>query len=79
MIFASINLAASLLPVNFQNNISNLDTVSSQQYWGSINSDKFHYPSCHWAKKIYKENLIVFKSRKEALDAGYIPCKVCKP
>ncbi|MDI6872074.1 MAG: Ada metal-binding domain-containing protein [Bacillota bacterium] len=23
--------------------------------------------------------MIVFKSREEALKAGYVPCKVCKP
>lgn len=49
------------------------------EYWGSKKSDKFHYPSCQWAMKIKPENKIVFKTKEDALKAGYIPCKVCKP
>lgn len=49
------------------------------KYVGSKKSDKYHYPSCTWAKKISPQNLRTFKTAKEALDAGYIPCKVCKP
>jgi hypothetical protein len=56
-----------------------LDPVASQEYWGSSQSDKFHYPSCRWAKRINKGNLIVFRSRQEALDSGYVACKVCRP
>lgn len=54
-------------------------TAAGQEYWGSSQSDKFHCPSCRWAQKILKDNLIVFKTRQEALDSGYVPCKVCKP
>ena len=53
--------------------------AAGQEYWGSQKSDKFHYPSCRYAKKILKTNLIIFESRQDALDAGYVPCKVCKP
>lgn len=52
---------------------------SQEMYYASSKSDKFHYPWCVWAKKISPKNLIIFKSRKEALKAGYVPCKVCKP
>ena len=55
------------------------EAVTGNKYAGSINSDIFHYPNCKWAKKIKKENKIWFKSRKEALDKGYTPCKVCNP
>lgn len=48
-------------------------------YVGSINSDKYHLPSCRWAKKILPENKIEFHSREAAVKAGYKPCKVCKP
>lgn len=54
-------------------------SAAGQVYWASSQSNKFHYPSCRWAQKIHKDNLIIFKDRKEAVDAGYIPCKVCKP
>ena len=49
------------------------------KYVGSAKSNKYHYPSCQWAQKIKQENLVKFKSAKEALDAGYVPCKVCRP
>jgi methylphosphotriester-DNA--protein-cysteine methyltransferase len=46
---------------------------------GSKIRDKYHLSTCEWAKKIWKENLIVFKSIEAADSAGYKPCKVCKP
>jgi len=51
----------------------------SAEFWASKNSDKYHYPSCKWAQKIKPSNLIKFSSPEEAVKAGYIPCKVCKP
>lgn len=50
-----------------------------QVYYASKKSDKFHYPWCKWAKEIKPENLIVFGSREEAVEAGYVACKVCEP
>lgn len=49
------------------------------EFWGSKNSNKYHYPDCRWAQKIKPSNLIKFNSPEEAQKAGYIPCKVCKP
>ena len=49
------------------------------QFVGSLESDKYHYPSCRWAKKILPENEIWFSSSEEARAAGYVPCGVCKP
>ncbi len=48
-------------------------------YWSSSRSNKFHKPSCRWAQKIGSRNLIIYKNREEALKAGLIPCKECKP
>ncbi len=48
-------------------------------YYASKNSDKYHKPSCQWAKKISESNLVVFKSKKDAEKAGYKACKSCKP
>ena len=42
-------------------------------------SNKYHYPSCRWAKKPGSGNLAIFHSAKDALGAGYVPCKVCRP
>ena len=49
------------------------------RYVGSKSSDKYHYPDCKWAKKISPKNLVTFKTAQEAVKAGYVPCKVCKP
>ncbi|ERM90912.1 hypothetical protein O163_13335 [Caldanaerobacter subterraneus subsp. yonseiensis KB-1] len=48
-------------------------------YIGNKNSKIFYYPDCQWAKKIAPQNKVIFKSREEAVKAGYKPCKVCKP
>jgi len=49
------------------------------KYIGSSQSNKYHYPNCKWAKKISPKNLVTFKTAQEALEVGYVPCKVCKP
>ena len=49
------------------------------KYVGSVDSDKYHKPSCQWAAKIKPENEIWFTSKEEAAKAGYQPCKTCKP
>lgn len=48
-------------------------------FYGSINSDVYHYPSCGYVKNIHPENLISFPSSAAAREAGYRPCEVCKP
>lgn len=53
--------------------------AADYKYVGSRRSNKYHYPWCQWAKKINPHNLVTFRSVKEAQEAGYIPCKVCKP
>ena len=56
-----------------------LSLAAEYKYVGSAKSNKYHYPSCEWALKIHPDNLVAFKSAKQALEAGYVPCKVCKP
>jgi len=48
-------------------------------YLGNSNSKKFHKPNCGWAQKISPSNRVWFDTKHEALQAGYQPCKVCKP
>lgn len=48
-------------------------------YIGNKNSKKFHRPDCQWAQKISPANRVYFKTREEAIQQGYVPCKVCKP
>ena len=56
-----------------------LSLAADYKYVGSKNSNKYHNLDCKWAKKISAKNLVTFKTAKEALAAGYVPCKVCKP
>ena len=58
---------------------SSSSSSSGQTYWASSNSNKFHYPSCEWAQKISGKNKVVFHSREEAINSGYVPCQVCGP
>lgn len=51
----------------------------SAEFWASKEGNKYHYPTCQYAKKIKSENRIVFKSAAEAKKAGFEACKVCKP
>jgi len=46
-------------------------------YHGNIKSKKFHRPSCRYYN--CSNCIAVFSSREEAIKAGYVPCKVCKP
>jgi len=49
------------------------------EFWGSKNSNKYHYPNCQWAQKIKLANLVTFSNPEEAKEAGYVACKVCNP
>ena len=48
-------------------------------YVASRNSNKFHRPDCKWGMKISQRNLIKFKTREEAIKAGFKSCGVCRP
>lgn len=49
------------------------------KYVGSVNSNKYHKPSCRWAKKIKPQNEVWFRDEEDAKRHRYVPCKVCKP
>ncbi len=40
-------------------------------------SDRYHEPSCKIARSISPEELLSFKSAKDAEAAGFVPCKKC--
>lgn len=46
-------------------------------YVGSKNSNKYHLPTCRWAKQIKPENRVCFSSEDEAKSKGYLPDKNC--
>ncbi len=62
-----------------KNKIASTSTNAGYKYVGSNKAKKYHRPDCQWAKKIKPENMVTFNSAKEARQAGYVPCKVCKP
>ncbi len=48
-------------------------------YVGNLNSKKFHLPSCPSVLDMKEKNRVVFKTREEAVEAGYLPCGRCLP
>jgi hypothetical protein len=55
------------------------DAAGEQEvvYHGNRQSHIFHQPSCRYYS--CANCTVVFKSREEAVKAGYRPCGVCKP
>ena len=49
------------------------------EFVGSKNSKIFHKSTCSHAKRISPDNIVGFKSAKEAISKGRTPCKSCKP
>lgn len=58
---------------------SEQEAVVEYQYVGSKKSNKYHLPTCRYAKDIVAENVITFKDKVDAVSKGYEPCGVCKP
>ncbi|ABS59929.1 thermonuclease family protein [Fervidobacterium nodosum] len=48
-------------------------------YVGNVKTKVFHNSSCRYVKEMDEENKVYFKTREEAIDSGYRPCKVCNP
>ncbi len=49
------------------------------QYIGCSSTMVFHGTDCRYCDIIKPENRVEFFSVEEALNAGYRPCKACKP
>jgi len=61
------------------NQTSKKTTDSSTSYIGNSNSHKFHKSSCEAVDKMSEKNKVYFTSREEAINNGYIGCKMCNP
>lgn len=61
--------------------ISEAKIIENQEYKyaASKDSEVFHYIDCSNVARIKPENLILFKTRKEAIASGRRLCKTCKP
>jgi hypothetical protein len=55
------------------------EMLDQYNYVGSSESDKYHKPTCRWAKEINDTNLVHFDTEEKAAAAGYEPCGTCKP
>lgn len=53
--------------------------ISERNFVASVNSDKFHRPTCDYAENISPENRVYYATAQEAEDAGKTPCSVCRP
>lgn len=58
---------------------NNANVAKTGTYIGSLKSDKFHYPTCRWAKKITSKNEVWFKDKADAQAHGYQSCGSCNP
>ena len=56
-----------------------LASDEERMYIASSQRRTFHRPNCKWALYIVDSpNLIEFGSHREAVEAGYKPCKTCR-
>lgn len=46
-------------------------------YIGNANTHKFHKPTCSYLPA--ESNQVIFETREEAIEAGYVPCGRCHP
>ncbi len=49
------------------------------KYTGNSFSQKFHRPSCKFARAMWRGHVVRFQYRKQAIDAGQKPCRYCLP
>jgi len=75
----SSNMVANMSNVNANNNTTIQDSkILKGQFVGSKHSNKYHIPTCPFAKKIKPENQIWFKSARDAKQRGYNPASCVK-
>jgi hypothetical protein len=67
------NLAQEAVKTGDNQNIPD----SKCAFVGSKNSNKYHLPTCQYAKRIKPENVACFKDENEAKLRGYQPDKSC--
>ncbi len=53
------------------------DSKKDCAFIGSKNSNKYHLPSCRYAKNIKEENIVCFSDQQDAENKGYKPCGQC--
>jgi competence protein ComEC len=67
-----------VVPVLLVNNIKDIyKTDDVHNFIGNVYTKKFHKPTC--SSLPAEKNRVYFKTREEAISAGYEPCKICNP
>lgn len=61
------------------NSYENTQAPAGATYIGNGNTGKFHYPSCYSVSRMNPANQVVFNSREEAINSGFVPCQNCNP
>lgn len=51
----------------------------SVHYIANTNTKKFHLSTCRSVKLMKAKNMYKSDNRKELIDSGYVPCKICRP
>jgi len=54
-------------------------TALASTYVGNARTHKFHYADCRYVGEMNDNNKVYFEDRDDAIDEGYVPCKVCRP
>jgi methylphosphotriester-DNA--protein-cysteine methyltransferase len=75
LLFTALVLIICFLAVN----VMAAEKRENFKYVVSKKGKRYHKPDCSAAKRIKPDHLIGFQSARDALKAGYTPCKICKP
>ncbi|GMA99514.1 Ada metal-binding domain-containing protein [Pelosinus sp. IPA-1] len=52
---------------------------SEGAYVANSNTGKFHYAGCRYVNMMSPSHKVFYDNRDEAINAGFVPCKVCRP
>ena len=79
-----LNRAASVTFMAIGNSIKSSSTtkpilINTGKYVGNSKTKKFHLKNCRYVDQISPDHKVYFSTRQAAINAGYLPCKVCNP
>jgi hypothetical protein len=53
--------------------------LSEGAYVANSTTGKFHYAGCRYVNMMSQNHKVFYDNRDEAVNAEYVPCKVCRP
>jgi hypothetical protein len=69
-----LNSQVEELRINGVNKVNEKDNGNENLIVGNIESRKFHYSNCPYAKNIKSDNKLIFDDIEQAVKAGYNEC-----